>query len=152
MLSFSLSYQIGWLIMAIIFGVIELATMGLTTIWFAIGALVAMIVAMIGLGLIWQIIFFLVISTICLYYTRPIAQKYLKVGSVKTNVNSIIGCVGIVTKSIEEHATGQCKVKGQIWTAKSYDGGSIAEQTEVKVMSVEGVKLIVTPKDFYKGE
>lgn len=147
-----LSYQIGWLLIAIIFGIIELGTLGLTTIWFALGAIVTMFFAMIGIGIVWQILIFLIVSGILLYFTRPIADKYLKIGKVRTNVDSVIGTIGLVTKQIEEFNTGQVKVQGQIWTAKSYDGSVIEEGTEIKVIKVEGVKLLVMPKEFTKGE
>lgn len=149
---FELSYQIGWLIIAVIFGVIELATMGLATIWFAIGAIGAMFAAMLGFGFVWQIIVFLVVSGLTVYYTRPLAQKYLNVGRTKTNVNSLIDATGIVTQKIEEFNTGQIKVMGQIWTAKSFDGDTIGVGTEVKVLKVEGVKVLVRPLEIYEGE
>lgn len=126
-----------------IFVIIEGFTLGLTTIWFALGALVAMLVAMIGVGVIGQIFIFLIASAVLVYFTRPIAKKYLKIGATKTNVNSIVGLVGIVTKKIEPFNTGQVKVAGQIWTAKAHDNEEIEVDKQVKVIKVEGVKLIV---------
>ncbi|MCG8540888.1 MAG: NfeD family protein [Clostridia bacterium] len=126
-----------------VFAVIEAFTLGIATIWFAIGALFAMLAAMIGVGLIGQIFIFLIASSVLIYFTRPLAKKYLKIGNTKTNVNSIVGLVGLVTKKIEPFNTGQVKVSGQIWTAKSYNNKEIEEGEEVKVIKVEGVKLIV---------
>ncbi|WIF95979.1 NfeD family protein [Caminicella sporogenes] len=132
-----------WIIVAVIFGIIEAFTLGLTTIWFAAGALVAMISALINLPFIVQILIFLISAGVFLYYTRPIAKEYLKIGATKTNVNSIIGKIGIVTKKILPYNTGQVKVSGQIWTAKSIDDKEIDENLEIKVVRVEEVKLIV---------
>ncbi len=132
-----------WIILAVVFAVIEAFTLGIATIWFAIGALFAMLAAMIGVGLIGQIFIFLIASSVLIYFTRPLAKKYLKIGNTKTNVNSIVGLVGLVTKKIEPFNTGQVKVSGQIWTAKSYSNKEIEEGEEVKVIKVEGVKLIV---------
>ena len=142
---FELSYQIGWLIIAIVFGVVEIATMGLATIWFAVGALAAMIIAMTGLSIMTQIITFLIVSGVTLYFTRPLPQKYLKIGMTKTNVDSVIDALGVVTEKIEEFNTGQAKVLGQIWTAKSIDGEAIDLGQEIKVIKVEGVKILVRP-------
>ncbi|RKD24928.1 hypothetical protein BET04_11550 [Caminicella sporogenes] len=143
MFDFNISYPILWIIVAVIFGIIEALTLGLTTIWFAAGALVAMISALINLPFIVQILIFLISAGVFLYYTRPIAKEYLKIGATKTNVNSIIGKTGIVTKKILPYNTGQVKVSGQIWTAKSIDDKEIDENLEIEVVRVEGVKLIV---------
>lgn len=143
---FELSYSIIWIIIAVIFAIIEALTFGLATIWFAIGALVAMLAAMIGIGVMGQIFVFLIASAVLLYFTRPIAKKYLKIGNTKTNVESIVGLVGIVMKKIEPFNTGQVKVAGQVWTAKSMDNKEIQEGKQVEVIKVEGVKLIVKIK------
>lgn len=143
---FELSYPILWIIIAVVFVIIEGFTLGLTTIWFALGALFAMLAAMIGMGVIVQIFVFLVASGVFVYFTRPIAKKYLKIGATKTNINSIVGLVGIVTKKIDPFNTGQVKVAGQIWTAKAHDNKEIEENTQVEVIKVEGVKLIVKGK------
>lgn len=102
-----------------------------------------MISALINLPFIVQILIFLISAGVFLYYTRPIAKEYLKIGATKTNVNSIIGKTGIVTKKILPYNTGQVKVSGQIWTAKSIDDKEIDENLEIEVVRVEGVKLIV---------
>lgn len=127
------------------FAVIEAATFGLTTIWFAAGALVAMGAAALGAGLYAQTAVFFIVSIALLVFTRPIAKDYLKIGAQKTNVSEIIGRKAIVKKRIAPHETGQVKIKGQIWTAVSEDGQPIEEKTEVVVAAVEGVKAIVRP-------
>ncbi|SHK34230.1 NfeD family protein [Paramaledivibacter caminithermalis] len=135
-----------WIVIAVLFVIIEAFTLGLTTIWFALGALSAMLVAMIDVGIVGQIFVFLIASGVFVYFTRPIAKKYLKIGTTKTNVNSVVGLVGIVTKEIEPFNTGQVKVAGQIWTAKAYDNKEIEKNIKVEVIKVEGVKLIVKRK------
>jgi membrane protein implicated in regulation of membrane protease activity len=133
-----------WLGLMVVLIAIEAATVSLTTIWFAAGSLLAFFMALFGLQLWVQIVVFLVASTALLIFTRPIAVKYLKVGTTRTNVDSLIGQKGIVIMDILEHSTGQVKVKGQIWTAASETGDSIAKDTEIYVHAVEGVKLIVS--------
>lgn len=105
-----------------------------------------MLAAAIGINIIGQIFVFLIASAVLVYFTRPIAKKYLKIGATKTNVDSIVGMIGIVTKKIEGFNTGQVKVAGQIWTAKSQDNKEIHEGSQVEVIKVEGVKLIVKIK------
>jgi len=129
--------------MAVILIIIEGVTLGLTTIWFAIGALIAMISAMLHLPFIGQIFVFLISSSVLLYFTRSVAKEYLKIGKTKTNVDSLIGELGIVIKDILPFNTGQVKVKGQIWTAKALGDDEIMENEKIEVVDVEGVKLIV---------
>jgi membrane protein implicated in regulation of membrane protease activity len=132
-----------WLGLMVLLIVVEAATMGLTTIWFAIGALFAFLVSLTHVHPLVQFGVFLVSSIILLYYTRPLAKKYLKVGSHATNVDSFIGREGIVIKPVEKYSTGQVKVWGQIWTAVSENGEVIPQDSRIRVKAVEGVKLVV---------
>lgn len=133
-----------WLGVLIICIVLEAATLGLTTIWFAFGALASLLVSLFGGGIIAQILVFIIVSICLLYFTRPIALKVLKIGHAKTNYESIIGKVGIVIEDIDNlSAKGQVKVEGQIWSCRSLHGNSIEKDMKVKVMEVKGVKLIV---------
>lgn len=132
-----------WALLIVGFAVVEGMTLGLTSIWFAIGSIFALIAAMLKLPFLAQIIVFLASSIVMLIYTKPIAEKQLKVGATKTNVEELIGLTGFVVKKIEEHAPGQVKVKGQIWTAISENGSEMELDQEVTVVLVEGVKLIV---------
>ena len=134
-----------------VFAVIEAVTFGLATIWFAVGAVAAIAASAIGLNFYMQTAVFFVVSIVLLYFTRPIAKEYLKIGAQKTNVSEIIGQKGIVKKRILPHETGQVKIKGQIWTAVSEDGKEIEEKSEVFVTGVEGVKAIVKLKDTQGG-
>lgn len=134
-----------------VFAVIEAVTFGLATIWFAVGAVAAIAASAIGLNFYMQTAVFFVVSIVLLYFTRPIAKEYLKIGAQKTNVSEIIGQKGIVKKRILPHETGQVKIKGQIWTAVSEDGKEIEEKSEVFVTGVEGVKAIVKLKETQGG-
>jgi len=134
-----------------VFAVIEAVTFGLATIWFAVGAVAAIAASAMGFNFYMQTAVFFVVSIVLLYFTRPIAKEYLKIGAQKTNVSEIIGQKGVVKKRILPHETGQVKIKGQIWTAVSEDGKEIEEKIEVIVTGVEGVKAIVKPKDTQGG-
>ena len=129
------------------FVVIEIMTMGLTTIWFAGGALVGAVMAAVSLPLWSQIIAFAVISVILLILTRPWALKYVNSRTIKTNVDSLIGQTGLVTQDIDNlNAKGQVKVRGQIWTARSIsDEVKLHEGQKVSIESISGVKVIVKP-------
>ncbi len=139
-----MSWPIVWVVVAIVMAIIEAVTLGLTTIWFAAGALITIVFAWFGLPYYVQIVAFLAVSFILLVLTRPIIKKYLKVGEVKTNVDSLIGKSCIVLSDITEHKYGQVKLAGQVWTAKSQTNETILAGEEVTVSSVEGVKLIVS--------
>ena len=134
-----------WLVLLILFIGIEATTLGLTSIWFAGGALVAMIVAALN-GPVWlQIIVFLIVALILLFFTRPVAVKYFNKERVKTNVESIVGKQAIVTGDINNLlGTGTVTVSGQEWTARSCEEGiTIPKDTIVIVEAVSGVKLMV---------
>lgn len=140
-----------WLIFLAILIFIEILTMGLTTIWFAGGALVAFVLASFGVPVPIQVVTFLVVSIVLIIFTRPLATKYLNKKRVKTNYEGIIGKVVKVTEKIDNfNATGAAMVNGQEWTARAEVDGKIIEPgTAVKVVSISGVKLIVTE---YKEE
>lgn len=143
---FVISGSIAWIALAVLFAIIEAVTLGINTIWFAIGAVVASIVAYIGGGILAQIIVFLAVSILLLYFTRPLAVKKLKIGSEKTNVDTLPGQNALVISDITQYNTGQVKVQGQIWTAISEGIEETLKQGEtVSIIRVEGVKLIVAP-------
>lgn len=140
---FDLSYPLIWLILAVIFAIIEAATLGLTTVWFAVGSLVAMIAAALGFSITIQILIFLISSAVLIYFTRPLALKFFKIGATQTNSQSLIGEIGLVQEQIRPFETGLVKVSGQIWTAKANDNNTIDKNNKVRIISIEGVKLIV---------
>ena len=134
-----------WLIGMLVLLGIEIATMGLTTIWFAGGCLAAFVTAVAGGGFGVQLIVFFVVSLVLLFVTRPIAVKFFNQGRTKTNADSLIGKKGIVTEDISNlYATGQVTVAGQEWTARCVDDAVTLEKGEMVVIrSISGVKLMV---------
>lgn len=134
-----------WLLLAAIFIVIELVTLGLTTIWFAGGAFVAAIAGACGANLVVQVILFLVVSIVLLVLTRPIAVKHLDSKIEKTNSEALIGQTAVVSQEINNvNATGQAKINGMEWTARAKnDGAIIPVGTNVTIVEISGVKLIV---------
>lgn len=137
-------YAVFWLVAAIVLGVAEAVTLGLVTLWFALGAVLALFAALAGLPFLAQIIVFIVFSGILLYFTRPIAKKYLKLKSEKTNADRVVGEKGIVIEGIDvTNGKGQVKVMGQIWSARSVDNLDIPVDSKVEVKEISGVKLIV---------
>ena len=134
-----------WLIVIAVLLVVEFATAALTTIWFAGGALLALICAFLG-GPVWlQVFLFAVGSVVLLFLTRPLAVKYLNKGAVHTNADSLIGKEAVVTERIDNlRSTGAVQVNGQVWTARSVNPEHTIEKDEVvMVRAIEGVKLIV---------
>ena len=133
-----------WLVLVLVLLVIELLTVGLTTIWFAAGALIAYGVALLGGSLGVQIFVFLAVSIVLFLLTRPIVIKRLNKSRVKTNVDSLIGQTARVTEEIDPfRETGAAVLDGKTWTARSKDESVIPAGAKVKVLEVQGVKLIV---------
>ena len=136
-----------WLVIFVLLVIFELFTMGLTTIWFAVGALVSFISALCGAEMVLQFVLFIMVSFAMLIITRPIAVKYINKKTVKTNVESMEGAIGRVIATIDnDQASGYVVIEGQEWAARSSDGCVIPVDTMVKVESVEGVKVIVSVK------
>lgn len=137
--------MIFWMVLLILCIGIEVLTLGLTTIWFAAGALVAIFAALLQAPIFIQVILFLVVSLLSLFFTRPIAVKYFNRDRVKTNVESMVGRQAIVTGEIDNvQATGQVTVSGQEWSARSWDDKvRIPAGAVVVVVAISGVKLIV---------
>lgn len=134
-----------WLAAFVIFGVVEAATVNLTSIWFAVGALVALVAAALG-GQVWlQVTVFILASALALALTRPLARKLLHRRRIPTNTDRILGQTAKVTEPVDNTAgTGAVYVDGKTWTARSRSGAPIPAGTLVQVHGVEGVKLIVT--------
>ncbi len=137
-----------WLIAVAAFLVLEILTMGLTTVWFAGGSLVGALLAALNLPLGVQVAAFVVVSILLLILTRPLAKKYLNSRTVKTNVDSLVGRTCMVTQTIDNlRAEGQVNIMGQIWTARSVrDDMILKKDTKVRVKEISGVKLIVEPE------
>ena len=138
-----------WLILFVVLLIVEIFTMGLTTIWFAAGALAAFLVGMLGLGLPVQAATFIVVSVILFVVTRPIAVRFFNQEREKTNVEGLIGQQGLVKQDIDTlQATGQVEVRGQEWSARTEaPDGQILKGTTVVVDGIQGVRLIVREKE-----
>ena len=139
-----MSNCIVWLVILAVMIVLEIFSLGLTTIWSGIGAIGAAIVSWMGYGIWVQLIVFAVLSVIAMAVFRPLAVKYLNKDKEKTNIDGVVGEVVVVTKEINnEMAAGEVQLNGMSWTARSQDGRVIPEAERVTVVSVQGVKLIV---------
>ena len=134
-----------WLVIFVVFLGIEIATLGLTTIWFAGGALLAMLVAAIELPVYVQIPVFLIVSAVLLLFTRPLAMKYFNKERIRTNAESLVGETAVVTETINNiKGMGKAVINGQEWTARSStDAVEIEKETKAVIVAIEGVKLIV---------
>ena len=133
-----------WLIIAGLFFVGEIATVGFLIFWFGIGALIAMIVSLFTTNIVIQTTVFLVSSTILIFATKPFVKKFADVKKTNTNVYSIIGKKALVIKTIDPiHSIGQIKLNGEVWTAESDNQQIIEEGTEVEILEIKGVKAIV---------
>lgn len=137
-----------WLVVLVLLVVIELLTMGLTTVWFAGGALVATLASLLGLPLAIQIILFLIVSGLLLFFTRPIAVKYFNKDRVRTNAESLVGRQAIVISEIDNlQGIGQVNVGGMEWSARTRDENiTLPVGAVVIVLAIDGVKLIVEEK------
>lgn len=137
-----------WLVILVILLLFEAATMGLTTVWFAGGALVALLVSFAGVGDVVQIIVFLVSSAVLLVLTRPLALKYVNQRVEKTNAAQIIGTDTIVIERVDAlHGTGKVRINGIEWSAKSETMDAILEVDDVvTVKEIQGVKVVVSKK------
>ena len=135
-----------WLTMIVVFLMAEASTVTLVSLWFAAGSLAAMLVALTGAGIGFQVTVFVIVAAICLTALRPLVRKHIKPKLTKTNVDAVVGSTGLVTVVIDNvSAVGQVKLGAMYWTARSVSGDPIAEGTLVKVERIEGVKAIVSP-------
>ncbi len=133
-----------WLMIFIILLLIEICTVNLVSIWFAIGALVSFFVAMITDNVLIQLVSFIVVSFVSLLITKPIVKK-MKSNKVATNLDRVIGMDAVVTEDILKHEVGEVKVDGKKWSAISKE--EFKKGDIVSVKKIEGVKLIVTKKE-----
>ena len=139
--------SICWLAVFVLLIVIELATMGLTTIWFAGGAVAGFIASMLGANVVIQAVVFFVVSIVLLIFTRPFAVRYINSNKTKTNIYGLIGQEALVLEEINNiRETGCARLEGKEWTARSVDDTVIPADTVVIVERIEGVKLIVKTK------
>ncbi|MGI6181077.1 MAG: NfeD family protein [Agathobaculum sp.] len=133
-----------WVAVIILGVVIEAFTLDLSAIWFAVGAVAALVAASIGLGLPAQLIIFVLFSAALLVLVRPFCRRFLRTKNEPTNADRIIGEPAIVVEEINNmQATGEVKILGQLWSARSADETVIPAGTAVRVVAIRGVKAIV---------
>jgi len=143
-----------WLVIMIVCLLIEAITVGLATIWFAAGALAAIIVCALGMGALGQWLVFFAVSMVLLIFTRPLAVKYINAKKVTTNYEDAIGRTVQITEQVDNiKGTGTAVLNGQEWTARSWQEDKVLEKdTLAKVLEVTGVRLIVAPVEQDAGE
>ena len=143
-MDFEFTMLIFWIAMLVILIVVEAVTAQMVTIWFAAGALAALVVALLN-GPLWlQIVLFLLISLLSLLAIRPLASKYLNSKVEPTNADRIIGAETRVVEPIDNlQATGAVRISGMVWSARSENDTPIPEGTLVRVLRIEGVKVYV---------
>ncbi len=137
--------EIIWLALTAVLLLIEIVTLGLTTIWFAAGALFAFFAALLGMNQGIQIGVFVVVSVVLLFFTRPLAVKYLNTKTIKTNTEALVGKTARVIVDINNlKSQGQVVINGLEWTARSSDDTVVFKIGDaVTIVGIEGVKLIV---------
>ena len=137
-----------WLVLLVAFLAVEAATVTILSLWFAAGALAAMIAALLGAALWLQVLLFLAVSTLALLALRPLCRKYLRPRLTATNVDSVIGSIGLVTAPIDNlSAVGQVKLGAMEWSARSSSGDPLPAGTRIRVDRIEGVKVFVSPTE-----
>lgn len=143
-----MQYLFMWLALIAIFIVVEIATLGLTTVWFAGGALVALLAGLCGADTAVQVIVFFVVSVGLLFFVRPSACRKFNSRRVKTNIDSLIGAEGKVVETIDNFNQKGCVfLDGKEWTARTVDGTVIEAGSRVSVVDISGVKLIVAKNE-----
>ena len=137
-----------WAALVVVFLAVEALAAGLASLWFAVGALAALIAGRFG-GALWlQITLFIVVSAVTLVLARPLAKKFINSRTKRTNADRVIGQTARITERIDNIAgTGAASVGGRVWTARSAGGEVIEEGAFVTIRSIEGVKLIVIPAE-----
>lgn len=134
-----------WIVLLVLFLILEGVTVQLVSAWFALGALCALLANLCGVGVVWQVVLFLVVSAICLIATRPLVKKMTATKIQKTNADRCIGAEAVVLEEINNlKSTGLVKTMGNTWTARSADGSVISKDAVVTVQKMDGVKLIVS--------
>lgn len=148
---FEIPMPLVWLILAVVLGVAEAVTISLISIWFAIGAVAAIIPAYFGVPIWGQILVFLAVSAIAFAFTKRFFKDIVKVKKQPTNSDSLIGTDGIVTAEINNlEGTGKVYISGLTWSAKSLNGEDIPEGAVVTARKIEGATLVVETKELAK--
>ena len=138
-----------WLVIAVVLGIFEAATVALVSIWFAIGAVAAMVPAYFNAPFWVQILVFILVSALCFVFTRPFFKKIIRVNKQPTNVDRLVGQEGVATDDIENiECRGKVFISGLTWSARSETGELIPQGAVVTVKKIEGATLVVKRKNF----
>ena len=138
-----------WLVIAVVLGIFEAATVALVSIWFAIGAVAAMVPAYFNAPFWVQILVFILVSALCFVFTRPFFKKIIRVNKQPTNVDRLVGQEGVATDDIENiECRGKVFISGLTWSARSETGELIPQGAVVTVKKIEGATLVVKRKIF----
>ena len=136
--------EVLWLVLLIVFAVLEASTVSMVSIWFMGGALTALIAALCGAEIWLQVVLFFVVSIALLLCLRPLSKKLLKKRKVATNADSNIGKTAVVTETIDNlRGTGAVKISGVEWSARSVDDSVLEKDAVVRILRIEGVKVCV---------
>lgn len=135
-----------WFVLLVVFLMTEASTVSMVSLWFAVGALVAMILSLFGAEIWLQVVVFFVVSGVLLALLRPVAKKYFTPKLTKTNVDAVVGQTGLVIAAVDNlNSCGRVKLGSMEWTARSNSPEVIPEGTYVTVTRIEGVKVFVSP-------
>lgn len=136
-----------WIGIAVVMAVAEAATNQLVSIWFVVGALCAAVASLFVSSLVVQLVVFIAVSLVAMIATKPLVDKYKKGHKIeKTNSDRLIGLTGIMLTDIDSlEAVGQVKVNGEVWSAKLKELTPLKKDSKVKILAIEGVKMIVEP-------
>ena len=138
-----------WLVIAVVLGIFEAATVALVSIWFAIGAVAAMVPGYFNAPFWVQILVFILVSALCFVFTRPFFKKIIRVNKQPTNVDRLVGQEGVATDDIENiECRGKVFISGLTWSARSETGELIPQGAVVTVKKIEGATLVVERKNF----
>jgi membrane protein implicated in regulation of membrane protease activity len=141
-----------WLGAVVVFGVVEALTTGLVSIWFVVGAAAALFAALADAAVVTQLVVFAVVSAVALAVTRPLVKKMVRKKAEPTNADRVLGELGQVTETIDNvRSTGAVYVDGKTWTARSAGNEVIPAGERVRILSIEGVKLLVEPSEKLEG-
>ncbi len=132
-----------WTIILVIAIIVEAVTIDLVSIWFAVGAAAALVGEMFGMSQTFQVMLFTIISVVCIIGTRPLAKKYLRGNTIKTNLDRVIGKHCLVTQKITADNRGEIKVMGNLWSASSLDNETIEVGDYAEIVSIEGAHVVV---------
>ena len=137
-----------WLVLIVVFLMIEASTVTLVSLWFAAGSLAALLLSLLKVSVGLQIAMFVVVSAVLLTALRPLVRKHIKPKLTKTNVDAVVGATGLVTVAIDNvSAVGQVKLGAMYWSARSVSGEPIPQGALVRVVKIEGVKAFVEPAE-----